>query len=213
MDQPQTASNSPWAQWSQAFLGTQSLWSFPTADLEQLEKKIKELRTVLGWMEMQCKMLEMTIHALEVQQGTVRALQSLHIKPELMREHMSHGPAAVPSNAGAKTASSGEDSHTLGEAMAPIQQWWQEALQQTAQQWGGSLGGLSDLFTAAAPATTAEAAAQAPPAAASAQGSAADASEGKTAAPRRGFGQKLETDGVQSAARPHKASRSTRSSS
>ena len=47
----------------------------PTIDLEELDKRIADLKAVEGWLELNANMLKATIQGLEVQRNTVAALQ------------------------------------------------------------------------------------------------------------------------------------------
>ena len=49
----------------------------PTMDVEELDKRIKDLRTVESWLAMNTNMLRATIQGLEVQRNTIAAIQSL----------------------------------------------------------------------------------------------------------------------------------------
>ena len=49
----------------------------PTIDVEELDKRIKDLKAVESWLEVNASMLRGTIQALEVQRNTVATLKSL----------------------------------------------------------------------------------------------------------------------------------------
>lgn len=49
----------------------------PTFDLEELDKRIKDLKAVEGWLRMNLSMLQMTIQGLEMQRSTVGAVQAM----------------------------------------------------------------------------------------------------------------------------------------
>lgn len=52
----------------------------PTLDMDELEKRIKDLKAVEGWLRMNLSMLQLTIQGLEMQHttlGTVRAMGNL----------------------------------------------------------------------------------------------------------------------------------------
>jgi hypothetical protein len=49
----------------------------PTLDAEELERRIKELQSVEGWLKMNLSMLQMTIQGLEVQRSTLLAMQAM----------------------------------------------------------------------------------------------------------------------------------------
>lgn len=48
----------------------------PTLDVEELEKKIKDLKAVEVWLKMNLSMLQMTIQGLEVQRNTLSSLKA-----------------------------------------------------------------------------------------------------------------------------------------
>lgn len=49
----------------------------PTLDTDELERRIKDLQAVEGWLKMNLGMLQMTIQGLEVQRSTLVAMQAM----------------------------------------------------------------------------------------------------------------------------------------
>ena len=49
----------------------------PTLDVDELERRIKDLQAVEGWLKMNLGMLQMTIQGLEVQRSTLVAMQAM----------------------------------------------------------------------------------------------------------------------------------------
>lgn len=49
----------------------------PTLDVDDLDKRIKDLRTVENWLSMNLNMLQATIQGLEVQRSTLTALKAM----------------------------------------------------------------------------------------------------------------------------------------
>lgn len=49
----------------------------PTLDVNELEKKIADLKAVEGWLKMNLNMLQLHIQGLEMQCGTLNAMQNL----------------------------------------------------------------------------------------------------------------------------------------
>jgi len=49
----------------------------PTFDLDELDKKIKDMKAVEGWLRMNLSMLQMTIQSLEMQRTTVSTVQTM----------------------------------------------------------------------------------------------------------------------------------------
>ncbi|MNS87718.1 hypothetical protein D3C72_1216700 [compost metagenome] len=54
-----------------------SNWVAPTISVEELEKRIDELKAVQFWLEQNAAALKATIQALEVQRGTIATLKSM----------------------------------------------------------------------------------------------------------------------------------------
>jgi len=55
----------------------------PTFDVNELEKRLTDLKAVEGWLKMNLSMLQMTIQSLETQCTTLKALREMsQIKPE-----------------------------------------------------------------------------------------------------------------------------------
>jgi hypothetical protein len=49
----------------------------PTFDVEELDKRIKDMKAVEGWLRMNLSMLQMTIQGLEMQRTTVGAVEAM----------------------------------------------------------------------------------------------------------------------------------------
>ena len=49
----------------------------PTLDVNELDKRITDLKTVEGWLRMNLNMLQMSIQGLEMQRATVAAMQAI----------------------------------------------------------------------------------------------------------------------------------------
>lgn len=49
----------------------------PTLDLDDLDKRIQDLRTVEHWLQMNLNMLQATVQGLEVQRSTLNALKAM----------------------------------------------------------------------------------------------------------------------------------------
>ena len=54
----------------------------PTVDLEELDKRLSDLRAAESWLEVNLNMLRATIQGLEVQRNTIAAIQSLSAMAE-----------------------------------------------------------------------------------------------------------------------------------
>ena len=49
----------------------------PTLDLDELDKRINDLKTVEGWLRMNLSMLQMTIQSMEMQRSTLSAVKAM----------------------------------------------------------------------------------------------------------------------------------------
>lgn len=81
-------------------------WVAPTVNVEELDKRIQELRTVLFWLEQNATALKATIQAMEVQKMTLSALQGMNVSMQDMAKAFSvPSPApSAPAAAGPATA-------------------------------------------------------------------------------------------------------------
>ena len=72
-------------------------WVAPTIDPEEIDKRIKELRSVQYWLEQNARMLDATIQALEVQRMTLSTLKTMNVQMDDLRESMKiKAPAPAP---------------------------------------------------------------------------------------------------------------------
>ncbi len=70
-------------------------WIAPSLDPEEIDKRIRDLRTVQFWLEQNAKMIGATIQALEVQRMTLHTLQGMNVPLDTLREAMTMKPAAA----------------------------------------------------------------------------------------------------------------------
>jgi hypothetical protein len=102
----------------------------PTLDVDELDKRINDLKAVEGWLRMNLSMLQMTIQGLEMQRTTLSAVQSM----SQMASATAHsvGAATPSSEAPAAPDAAGALSQA---AMWPWQMMEQvrEQMQQTAE--------------------------------------------------------------------------------
>jgi hypothetical protein len=73
----------------------------PTLDIDDLDKKIKDLKAVEGWLSMNLSMLQMSIQGLEVQRNTLTSLKAMG---EAFNQSMSDVGKAAKENANARAA-------------------------------------------------------------------------------------------------------------
>ena len=117
-------------------------WVAPTFNVEDLEKRIDELKTVHFWLEQNSKALGATIQAMEVQKMTLATLRDLNVNfSDIAKagEAASSAAAAVSNGfaGGGPTAPDGENAEpakAVGADSGQVDsvQWW-GALQQQFQ--------------------------------------------------------------------------------
>lgn len=74
-----------------------SSWVAPTLSVEELDKRIQELKAVQFWLEQNGTALKATIQALEVQKMTLSTLQGMNVNmAELARAFTAKVPAPAP---------------------------------------------------------------------------------------------------------------------
>jgi hypothetical protein len=138
----------PGAKGSPQGMPNMASWVAPTMNVEELDKRIQELKTVQFWLEQNTNALKATIQALEVQKMTLSTLQGMNVnmqdlakaftakmpdlgKPAAAAEETKANeatePAAQASNANAESASSSTKDN--GPAVDPMQ-WWGSLTQQ-----------------------------------------------------------------------------------
>lgn len=112
-------------------------WVAPTLNVEELDKRIQELKTVQFWLEQNTNALKATIQALEVQKMTLSTLQGMNVNmqdlakaftakmPDLNKATEAEKPAASQPEASTSDAESKEN----GPAVDPMQ-WWGALTQQ-----------------------------------------------------------------------------------
>ena len=72
-------------------------WVAPTLSIEEIDKRIQELKSVLFWLEQNTTALKATIQAMEVQKMTLSTLQSMNVNmADLAKAFTAKAPAAEP---------------------------------------------------------------------------------------------------------------------
>lgn len=135
-----------------------SSWVAPTLSVEELEKRIQELKTVQYWLEQNGHALKATIQALEVQKMTLSTLRGMNVRMEDLANAFTRSatpattaaapaaPAAAPTPreepsapeapTGARDASpdeAGATEATGGAGVVDPLQWWGALTQQFQQ--------------------------------------------------------------------------------
>ena len=109
----------------------------PTFDVNELDKRIKDMKAVEGWLRMNLSMLQMTIQGLEMQRTTLDAVQAMGKMASDAARSMpaATAPEAAAPTADAATRSDAENGAFSGAAMWPWQmmQQMREQMQQSAE--------------------------------------------------------------------------------
>lgn len=93
-------------------------WVAPTLSIEDIDKRIQELKSVLFWLEQNTTALKATIQAMEVQKMTLTTLQSMNVNmADLAKAFTAKPPVTEPSAAAAEAAPA--PAATAGSAPAP----------------------------------------------------------------------------------------------
>jgi hypothetical protein len=121
-----------------------SNWVAPTLNVEELDKRITELKAVHFWLEQNGKALGATIQALEVQKMTLATLEGMNMKMGEVADALRLKPAAVPvqeqvqekepemptaQQSAAKPKKAGKPGDGAAAALDPLQ-WWGSLTQQ-----------------------------------------------------------------------------------
>jgi len=141
----------------------------PQMSTDDLDKRITDLKTVETWLNLNLTMLRTSIHALEVQRGTLAALKSMTDSMTQAMGKAGDQTTALPPFAafftaggtpqpGTGTAASGADGASADAAMAPALAWW-NLLQDQFRQAVASAIPAEGTTAAGAPAADAGAAA------------------------------------------------------
>ena len=89
-----------------------SNWVAPTLNVDELEKRIGELRAVHFWLDQNSKALAATIQALEVQKMTLATLKGMNVSMSEMAEALKLKPTAGAADA----EKAGDAAHTAAGA-------------------------------------------------------------------------------------------------
>ncbi len=95
-----------------------SHWVAPTLDLEELDKRIQELKAVQFWLEQNSKVLAATVQALEVQKMTLATLKGMNYQMADLAEAMKVQPQAA-SAAASRPAAAAEEPAPKPAAASP----------------------------------------------------------------------------------------------
>jgi hypothetical protein len=105
----------------------------PTFDVEELDKRIKDMKAVEGWLRMNLSMLSMTIQGLEMQRTTVGAVKAMGQMASDAAKSMS--PEAVAEPVAAPPANFFQGAiHPENSALSEAAMWPWQMMQQMREQ-------------------------------------------------------------------------------
>lgn len=129
----------------------------PTFDVDELDKRIKDLKAVEGWLRMNLSMLQMTIQGLEMQRTTVSTVQTMSRMATDAARKMGEAPAATA----AAAAPAAEPAPAVDAAQAAFSEaamWPWQMMQQMREQMQHSAEAAAQAAAAEKPADKAKAA-------------------------------------------------------
>jgi hypothetical protein len=121
-----------------------SNWVAPTLNVEELEKRIEELKAVHFWLDQNSKALAATVQALEVQKMTLATLQGMNFNmgdvanalklkaADTMAGGVQKATQAASDVAGAAKKAAGKGGKAAAPMVDPLQ-WWGALTQQFQQ--------------------------------------------------------------------------------
>jgi hypothetical protein len=120
-----------------------SNWVAPTLSVEELDKRIQELKTVQYWLEQNGHALKATIQALEVQKMTLSTLRGMNVQMEdlakvFTRPAAAETPVAAPAPEpapapAAEAAPAADETPAAAPGVVDPLQWWNALTQQFQQ--------------------------------------------------------------------------------
>ena len=109
-------------------------WVAPTLNVEELDKRIAELKAVQFWLDQNAAALKATIQALEVQKMTLTALRGMNVNMNEMAQaftaRMPGAPSAPEPAAKSQAAPDSPAKKAEGGAAVDPMQWWGALTQQ-----------------------------------------------------------------------------------
>ena len=133
----------PGAKGSPQGMPNMASWVAPTLSVEELDKRIQELKTVQFWLEQNTNALKATIQALEVQKMTLSTLQGMNVNmTELAKAFTAKMPDLQPKDTAKSEEAHSATGSSSDQAKASDQGTAQGASHGPAvdpMQWWGSL--------------------------------------------------------------------------
>ena len=99
----QMASKSPA---SNPFMPNAGSWITPTLSVEELDKRINELKTVKMWLENNARLIDATVQAMQVQKMTLATLKTMNVNLADISKSFTGGGSSAGSRSSAKSSTS-----------------------------------------------------------------------------------------------------------
>ena len=124
-------------------------WVAPTLSVEEVDKRIQELKTVQYWLEQNGHALKATIQALEVQKMTLSTLRGMNVRMEdiasaFTKQAAAVAPAVAPAPAAAAAPAEPEAEPEEEEAPAPAKKARSKPASAAAASGGNGAAGVID---------------------------------------------------------------------
>lgn len=138
-------------------------WVAPVFDVEELDRRIRDLKAVHFWLEQNARALQATIQALEVQKMTLATLKGMNVSLNEMAQVLAgaQAPAAAPPGDAPTAASS--DAASAPPGVDPVR-WWRSLTDQFQVIAANAMQEMTQQTATAAATAMAGSAAPAPPA-------------------------------------------------
>jgi hypothetical protein len=137
-------------------------WVAPTLSVEEIDKRIQELKSVLFWLEQNTTALKATIQAMEVQKMTLSTLQSMNVSMADLAKAFTAKPPSPVEPAASQAAPSPEpeparEEPASEEAKEPAAGSTAKSAVDPMQWWGALTQQFQDIAAAAVKDVAAEA--------------------------------------------------------
>lgn len=120
-------------------------WVAPTMSVEEIDQRIRELKTVQFWLEQNARALTATVQALEVQRMTLATLQGMNVAMKDMASGAFQAPPEPKKEKVRPTGDAAKDQPREAPAaqVADPLQWWGALTQQFQQIASKAMGDAS----------------------------------------------------------------------
>ncbi len=106
-----------------------SNWVAPTLNVEEVDKRLKELKAVQFWLEQNLHLLKATVQALEVQKMTLSALRGMDLQMGDLAQTLTGGGKKTSPDPEPSEDKPSADAGAGAGAVDPLQ-WWSALTQQ-----------------------------------------------------------------------------------